>query len=79
MRAEGIKYVQQKPVKVHPIKEGRRVPIKMLIKRLNIKDYDVHTPFNKDMPVASTVKIFLKQHIGNTTVSKVKIGDRVEE
>jgi Na+-translocating ferredoxin:NAD+ oxidoreductase RnfC subunit len=79
MRTEGIKYVQSKPVKVHPIKEGRRVPLKMLIKRLNVKDYDVHTPFNKEMPITSTVKIFLKQHIGEKTISKVNIGDRVEE
>jgi Na+-translocating ferredoxin:NAD+ oxidoreductase RnfC subunit len=79
MRTEGIKYVQSKPVKVHPIKEGRRVPIKMLIKRLNVQDYDVHTPYNKEIPSPSGVKIFLKQHIGERTLPKVKIGDRVEE
>ena len=27
MREAGIKFVQQKEVKVHPIKEGRRVPL----------------------------------------------------
>jgi Na+-translocating ferredoxin:NAD+ oxidoreductase RnfC subunit len=79
MRSEGIKYVQSKLVKVHPIKEGRRVPIKMLIKRLNVQDYDVHTPYNKEVPTPSGVKIFLKQHIGEKTISKVNIGDKVQE
>jgi Na+-translocating ferredoxin:NAD+ oxidoreductase RnfC subunit len=51
----------------------------MLIKRLNVQDYDVHTPYNKEIPSPSGVKIFLKQHIGERTLPKVKIGDRVEE
>jgi len=79
MRQEGIKYVQQKPVKVHPIKEGRRVPIKMLMKRLLVQNYDTHTPYNKEMPQVSSVKIFLKQHIGVSALPKVNIGDKIEE
>lgn len=78
MKTEGIKYVQSKPVKVHPIKEGRRVPIKQLVKRLNVQDYDVHAPYIKESPSPSAVKIFLKQHIGEKTNPKVQIGDRVE-
>ena len=64
---------------MHPIKEGRRVPIKMLIKRLNVQDYDVHTPYNKEIPAPTGVKIFLKQHIGERTIPKVKIGEKVQE
>jgi Na+-translocating ferredoxin:NAD+ oxidoreductase RnfC subunit len=79
MRQEGIKYVQQKPVKVHPIKEGRRVPIKMLMKRLLVHSYDKHTPFNKEILHTSSVKILLKQHIGEKALPKVTIGDNVEE
>ena len=51
----------------------------MLIKRLNVQNYDVHTPYNKEIPAPSGVKIFLKQHIGEKTISKVNIGDKVEE
>ena len=77
MRIEGIKYVQTKPVKVHPIKEGRRVPLKQLIKRLNVQDYDVPAPYNAVKLQASEVKILLKQHTGETSVPLVKIGNHV--
>jgi Na+-translocating ferredoxin:NAD+ oxidoreductase RnfC subunit len=79
MRAEGIKFVQTKPVKVHPIKEGRRVPLKQLIKKLNVRNYDVPTPFNKNELEASGVKILLKQHLGEPAVAKVKIGEKVSK
>lgn len=79
MRAQGVKYVQPHPVKVHPMKEGRRVPLKMLIKKLNLQDYDVHTPFNPQSPVPSTVTILLKQHIGEAAQPKVEIGAKVNK
>lgn len=79
MRAEGIKFVQTKPVVVHPIKEGRRVPLKQLIKRLNLQDYDHHTPITKEKHVPSSVKIYLKQHIGETAIPVVQIGNKVSK
>ncbi|MCL5030159.1 MAG: 4Fe-4S dicluster domain-containing protein [Bacteroidetes bacterium] len=79
MKAEGVKFVQTKPVKVHTIKEGRRVPLKQLINRLRLQDYDVHTPFNKNIPETSSVKILLKQHIGEPAIPLVKIGEKVKK
>jgi len=79
MRAEGINFVQTKPVKVHPIKEGRRVPLKQLIKKLNVRSYDVPTPFNKSKLETSGVKILLKQHLGEPAAAKVKIGEKVSK
>lgn len=79
MRSEGIKFVQQKPVKVHPIKEGRRVPLKQLVQKLKLQDYDVHTPFiSKEIEVDS-VKILLKQHTGEACIPQVKTGSKVSE
>lgn len=78
MRKEGVKYVQTKQVKVHPMKEGRRVPLKQLIKRLNLQDYNLPTPFKKIDFSPSIVTILLKQHIGETAIPKVKIGDKVK-
>lgn len=78
LRKQGIKYEQKKPVKVHPIKEGRRVPLKQLMKRLNVLEYDSHTPFNKNELNPSSVKINLKQHVGNSAFAVVKIGDKVK-
>ncbi len=77
-RKLGLKYVQQKPVRVHPIKEGRRVPLKQLMKRIDVTKYDVHTPFNKKSPAPSQVKILLKQHSGEPAKPLIKVGDHVE-
>jgi len=79
MKSTGLKYEQPKPVKVHPIKEGRRVPLKQLMKKMDILKYDANTPFVKDGPKPSQVKILLKQHVGVPAKAVVKIGDVVSE
>ncbi len=79
MHEAGVKFIQQKEVKVHPIKEGRRVPLKQLIMKLNLLDYDVEAPFNLKNISISKVRIPLQQHIGKPTRSIVKKGESVEE
>jgi len=79
MKEAGIKFVQQKPVKVHPIKEGRRVPLKQLIRKLKLQDYDVDAPFNSQNILVKKVKILLQQHIGKPAHVTVKKGETVEE
>lgn len=79
MKAMGQKYEQQKPVKVHPIKEGRRVPLKQLRKRLNVENYEKHTPFNKERPKPNSVKMLLKQHVGAPAKAVINIGELVKE
>lgn len=79
MRNEGIKYTQTKEVKIHPFKEGRRTPIKSLLKKLRIYDYEVPTPFVNQIPVPNEVKILLKQHVGTPAIPVVKVGDYVKE
>jgi len=78
MKGGGIKYKQTKPVKVHPMKEGRRVPVQRLIQRLQLKDYDAHTPFTENSPVPSSVKIYLKQHVGEKATAIVSVGTPVK-
>jgi len=79
MKKLGVKYEQQKPVRVHPIKEGRRVPLKQLMKRMDILKYDAHTPFKKINYEPSEVKILLKQHTGVPAKPIVNVGDIVQE
>jgi Na+-translocating ferredoxin:NAD+ oxidoreductase RnfC subunit len=74
MKKNGLKYEQQKAVKVHPIKEGRRVPLKQLMKRLDVLKYDVHTPFMRTSPKPANVKIMLKQHVGTAAVPVIGLG-----
>lgn len=78
MRAAGVKYVQETPVKVHPMKDARRVPLKMLIKRLRLQDYDVETPYIEKKPETDTVKLLLQQHIGAPAEPVVTVGDAVK-
>jgi Na+-translocating ferredoxin:NAD+ oxidoreductase RnfC subunit len=77
MHKMGIKYEQQKDVRVHPVKEGRRVPLKMLMKKLNVTHLDSKTPFNNEKPKPGSVKIMLKQHVGTPAKALVNIGDHV--
>lgn len=77
LRENAIKFEQTKPLKVHPIKEGRRVPISRLMKRLNVEKYNQPTPYRSDFPNPSRVIINLKQHIGSVAYVTVKIGDKV--
>ena len=79
MRDAGIKFIQQKPLKVHPIKKGRRVPLKQLIKKLKLADYDVEAPFNPEIIKVEKIKILLQQHIGKPAKTVVKKGEKVKE
>jgi Na+-translocating ferredoxin:NAD+ oxidoreductase RnfC subunit len=79
MKRMKLKYEQQKPLRVHPIKEGRRVPLKQLMKRLNVTNYDVPTPYTKNSPQTDHVKIMMKQHAGTAARSIVKVGEFVNE
>lgn len=77
MKANGEKYEQPKEVKVHPIKEGRRVPLKQLRKRLNVDQYEKDTPYNNERPKPNSVKIMLQQHVGGPAKASVQIGGSV--
>lgn len=79
LRKQGLKYEQTKPVKVHPIKEGRRVPLKQLMKRIDVLKYDNHTPYVSNVPKPTQVKILLKQHVGSAAIPVVKPGTIVNE
>ncbi len=79
MKRMGAKHEQLKEVKVHPMKEGRRVPLKMLMKKMNLLDYDSPTPFTQNSPEPDAVKILLKQHVGVPSVPLANIGDSVSE
>ncbi len=79
LRAAGIKFTQEHEVCVHPMKEGRRVPLTMLRQRLRVDEYETGTPFLK-LPLApAKVKIRMSQHAGRAAKPVVAVGDRVEK
>jgi Na+-translocating ferredoxin:NAD+ oxidoreductase RnfC subunit len=77
-RAAGLKFVQQKPVQPHPMKEYRRVPLSQLRRRLQVEEYEKETPYMDVVCRPSSVRIKLKQHAGQPAIAVVKPGDNVK-
>jgi len=78
-RAAGLKFVQQKPVQVHPMKEYRRVPLNMLRKRLKVEEYEADTPFDAHPYRPAAVRIKLRQHAGSPAKPSVSEGATVSK
>jgi Na+-translocating ferredoxin:NAD+ oxidoreductase RnfC subunit len=78
-RAAGLKFVQQKPVQVHPMKEYRRVPLAQLRKRLQVEDYERETPFQNVECRPAAVRIRMKQHAGQPANPTVQEGKKVKK
>ncbi len=78
LRAAGIRFVQEKPVRVHPMKEYRRVPLSMLRKRLKVEEYETEAPFNANEAAPKRVWLRLKQHAGKPATPVVAAGARVK-
>ena len=76
-RAAGLKFIQQKPVQVHPMKEYRRVPLAQLRKRLQIEEYEREAPYEQPEIRPARVRIKWKQHAGVPAGSCVSEGARV--
>jgi len=55
------------------------VPVRTLMSRLAIKDYDHPAPFRAWQPRAGTLRIRLAQHAGAPAVPGVAVGDRLDE
>lgn len=77
LRAAGIKFTQSRPVRVHPMKEYRRVPQALLRQRLQVEPYEAPTPFTGAGPQPSRVRILTKQHAGKPAVPVVREGQSV--
>ena len=77
LRAAGVRFEQERPVRVHPMKEYRRVPQSMLRQRLDVEKYDTHTPFTENGPKPRRVKLLTKQHAGVAAKPAVAEGQEV--
>lgn len=79
MRSAGIKFVQQKPVRVHPMKEHRRVPLSLLRQRLKVTEYEGDAPFDRREFSPASVRIKLSQHTGEPARAVVRPGEKVKQ
>jgi Na+-translocating ferredoxin:NAD+ oxidoreductase RnfC subunit len=79
LREAGTKYVQQHELRVHPMKDSRRVPLAMLRRRLRVEEYEAETPYEEMEVRPKSVRILLKQHAGQPAAAAVKAGDKVKQ
>lgn len=77
MRRANLKWTGSTTVKPHPLRDGRRVPIKTLMKKLHIQQYD-HPAHWEDVRFAPRRAVLpLKQNAGAANRPLVQPGDRV--
>jgi Na+-translocating ferredoxin:NAD+ oxidoreductase RnfC subunit len=77
IRRSGQKWNGPATVKPHPMHEGRRVPIKSLIRKLHLQAYDLPAPFEAEPLHPRRLVLPLKQGAGAPNQPIVKVGDRV--
>jgi Na+-translocating ferredoxin:NAD+ oxidoreductase RnfC subunit len=77
MRRASLKWSGPTSLKPHPMREGRRVPIQSLMKKLHVQEYDAPAPLRRHTPSSTTLVLPLKQSAGAANRPLVKAGDRV--
>jgi cobalamin reductase len=77
MRKANLKWTGKMEVKPHGMREGRRVPIKTLMKKLHIQEYDHPAHLEAVAFQPKRAVLALKQNAGAPNVALVKAGDRV--
>lgn len=79
MAKAGIKYQPEKEsFTASETGDYRKIPVKRLISRLGLKEYDVLAPLVETEYKPHIVKIPLKQHIGAPSIPVVKVSQKVE-
>lgn len=77
LRRANQKWTGRMTVTPHPMREGRRVPIQTLMKKLRLQEYDRLTPVLEQVPTPSRLVLPLKQSAGVPNTPLVKPGERV--
>lgn len=77
MRRANQKWTGSMTVKPHPMRDGRRVPIQSLMKKLDILDYDAPAKFEPIELNPRRAVLPLKQNAGAPAQPRVKAGDLV--
>jgi Na+-translocating ferredoxin:NAD+ oxidoreductase RnfC subunit len=77
MRKSNLKWSGKMEVKPHAMREGRRVPIKSLMRKMHILQYDHPAHLEKFSFQPKRAIILLKQNAGSPNLPLAKAGDRV--
>jgi Na+-translocating ferredoxin:NAD+ oxidoreductase RnfC subunit len=75
--AAGVKFTQVSEVRMHPMKDGRRVPLSMLRRRLDVEQYERAAPFADVALAPERVRLKLTQHAGVPASPMVRAGQKL--
>jgi Na+-translocating ferredoxin:NAD+ oxidoreductase RnfC subunit len=73
----GMKPDRSREVKAHPMRDGRRVPIKALVRRLAVGEYEHPAPYVAETVRPRRVELPLRQGAGAPNQAVVRVGERV--
>ena len=76
---KGAKTEKIVPYETDVLREYKKVPTKRLIARLELSDYNVPAPLNKEIFTTNFVQILLKQHIGVVASPTLSVGASVSK
>lgn len=77
---KGKRYIPSKTTfQVLSSRNYRKIPVKRLISKLGLKEYDVEAPMEEIKCSPKKVKVLLKQHIGAPSIPVVEVGQSVNE
>ncbi len=79
LKTAGIKWNGNRDVEIHPMYDGRHVPLKQLMGKLGVTEYDVPAPFAEREFNAKRIRLPLLQHLGEPAVPVVKKGQKVRK
>lgn len=79
MKEQGVKWSGTMEVVPHPMYEGRRTPLKHLMKKLGVMEYDHPSAFSSRECRPTKVEIPLSQHVGAPAVATVRVGQKVKK
>ncbi len=78
MKAREVpKTLRRKEFPVHPVRDGRKIPVSRFGARIGVSGYDRDAPMREEPLEAARVNIPLQQHVGAPCRPLVKNGDRV--
>lgn len=78
LRQQNFKWSGPSPSHPHPMHDGRRVPIKSLVRKLDVQPYDLPAPYSNQPVHPPQLVIPLKQHAGSPCQPTVTIGQQVQ-
>lgn len=77
---EGVKREPKRETyRVSPFNDTRKIPLKRLLERLEVTEYDTHPPYYSEDIQIKQVTIKLQQHLGLAATPVVQAGDTVKK